>query len=258
MSRKEAPRVGRLNAVVAGRIRTREVAEALRVSERQVRRLRLGLRWVQLPPGPRRSWAGLRVELRDCSTGASSCSTTSGSSPRSAVPARALSSGPAPSHAARAGRDGPYTPRRRPCRRRGPPPRSPPVAPGRARPIPGAPASPRTAAPCSARGGSGHFHGTVNPDTFTGQRQTETLRRPGPFCVSVGRSLIAIRIAIRRGRCQSRKEQSPRARTSSADAARHPFMPALMPAPARFHVLPHTSTDYGAAGSKNYRANTAT
>lgn len=65
MSRKEAPRVGLLNAVVAGRIRTREVAEALRVSERQVRRLRLGLRWVQLPPGPRRSWAGLRVELRE-------------------------------------------------------------------------------------------------------------------------------------------------------------------------------------------------
>jgi transposase len=40
MSRKEAPRVGLLKALVAGRIRTREVAEALRVSERQVRRLR--------------------------------------------------------------------------------------------------------------------------------------------------------------------------------------------------------------------------
>ena len=40
MSRKEAPRVGLLRAVVAGRIRSREVAEALHVSERQVRRLR--------------------------------------------------------------------------------------------------------------------------------------------------------------------------------------------------------------------------
>ena len=50
-------------SVYAVDLTTREVAEALRVSERQVRRLRLGLRWVQLPPGPRRSWAGLRVEL---------------------------------------------------------------------------------------------------------------------------------------------------------------------------------------------------
>jgi transposase len=40
MSRKEAPRVGLLRALVAGRIRSREVAEALHVSERQVRRLR--------------------------------------------------------------------------------------------------------------------------------------------------------------------------------------------------------------------------
>ena len=40
MSRKEAPRVGLLKAFVAGRIRSREVAEALHVSERHVRRLR--------------------------------------------------------------------------------------------------------------------------------------------------------------------------------------------------------------------------
>ncbi len=40
MSRKEAPRVGLLKALVAGRIRSREVAEALHVSDRQVRRLR--------------------------------------------------------------------------------------------------------------------------------------------------------------------------------------------------------------------------
>jgi transposase len=40
MSRKEAPRVGLLKALIAGRLRSREVAEALHVSERQVRRLR--------------------------------------------------------------------------------------------------------------------------------------------------------------------------------------------------------------------------
>jgi hypothetical protein len=39
MSRKEAPRVGLLKALVAGRLRSREVAEALYVSERHVRRL---------------------------------------------------------------------------------------------------------------------------------------------------------------------------------------------------------------------------
>ena len=40
MSRKEAPRVGLLKALVAGRVTGGEVAAALRVSERQVRRLR--------------------------------------------------------------------------------------------------------------------------------------------------------------------------------------------------------------------------
>ena len=39
MSRKEAPRVGLLKTLVAGRLRSREVAEALYVSERHVRRL---------------------------------------------------------------------------------------------------------------------------------------------------------------------------------------------------------------------------
>ena len=40
MSRKEAPRAGLLKALVAGRVRSREVAVAPQVSERQVRRLR--------------------------------------------------------------------------------------------------------------------------------------------------------------------------------------------------------------------------
>ena len=40
MSQKEAPRVGLLKALVAGRVVGREVAAALRLSERQVRRLR--------------------------------------------------------------------------------------------------------------------------------------------------------------------------------------------------------------------------
>ena len=40
MSRKEAPRVGLLKALVAGRIRSTEVAEAMHVSDRHVRRLR--------------------------------------------------------------------------------------------------------------------------------------------------------------------------------------------------------------------------
>ena len=40
MSQKEAPRAGPLKALVAGRIRSREGAVALQVSERQVRRLR--------------------------------------------------------------------------------------------------------------------------------------------------------------------------------------------------------------------------
>jgi transposase len=40
MSRKEAPRVGLVKALIAGRIRSREVAEALHVSDRHVRRLR--------------------------------------------------------------------------------------------------------------------------------------------------------------------------------------------------------------------------
>jgi hypothetical protein len=40
MSRKEAPHVGLLKALVAGRIRSSEVAEALHMSARHVRRLR--------------------------------------------------------------------------------------------------------------------------------------------------------------------------------------------------------------------------
>ena len=40
MSRKEAPRVGLLKALGAGQVVGREVAAALRLSERQVRRLR--------------------------------------------------------------------------------------------------------------------------------------------------------------------------------------------------------------------------
>jgi hypothetical protein len=42
MSRKEAPRVGLLKALVAGRIRSTEVAEAMHVSDRHVRRFRVG------------------------------------------------------------------------------------------------------------------------------------------------------------------------------------------------------------------------
>ncbi len=40
MSQKEAPRVGLLKALVAGRVTGREAAAALQLSERQVRRLR--------------------------------------------------------------------------------------------------------------------------------------------------------------------------------------------------------------------------
>src|SRR6266704_2540020 len=40
MSRKEAPRIGLLKALIAGRLRSQEVAEAMHVSDRHVRRLR--------------------------------------------------------------------------------------------------------------------------------------------------------------------------------------------------------------------------
>ena len=40
MSQKEAPRVGLLKALVAGRVTGRDVAAALHLSERHVRRLR--------------------------------------------------------------------------------------------------------------------------------------------------------------------------------------------------------------------------
>src|SRR5215510_9440481 len=72
MSRKEAPRVGLLKAWVAGRVTGREVAAALRLSERQVHRLRRRLEAEGTEglvhrsrgqPSPRRLDGGLRQRV---------------------------------------------------------------------------------------------------------------------------------------------------------------------------------------------------